>query len=82
MASKSKKTKAFGKFGAGYGTRVKAKYNKIEAIQKKKQASPFHPTGRVKRLSAGIWKCVKTGKVFAGGAYIVNVKKKEVKPKV
>ena len=72
MASKSKKTKAFGKFGAGYGTRVKNKYNKIESAQRTRQVSPFHPNGRVKRLAAGIWKCVKTGKVFAGGAYVVK----------
>ncbi len=72
MASKRKKIKASGKFGAGYGTRARKKYNKIEEGQRKRQQSPFHPTGRAKRLAAGIWKCLKTGRVFAGPAYSVK----------
>ena len=69
MASKRKKIKAAGKFGAGYGTRARKKYNKIDFLQRKRQQSPFHPTGRVKRIAAGIWKCLKTGRIFAGPAY-------------
>lgn len=69
MGAKKKKIKAAGKFGAGYGTRVRKSYNKIEDLQRKRQQSPFHPKGRVKRLAAGIWKCLKTGRVFAGPAY-------------
>lgn len=69
MASKLKKSKAFGKFGAGYGTRVKIKYNNIESVQRQRQPSPFHPKGKAKRIAAGIWKCMKTGKIFAGNAY-------------
>jgi len=72
MASKKKKIKASGKFGAGYGTRARKKYNKIEEVQRKRQQSPFHPTGRAKRLAVGIWKCLKTGKVFAGPAYSIK----------
>ena len=69
MATKRKKIKASGRFGAGYGTRVRKKLNAIEEIQRKKQTSPFHPRGRAKRIAAGIWKCTKTGKIFAGKAY-------------
>ncbi|MBM3230143.1 50S ribosomal protein L37ae [Candidatus Pacearchaeota archaeon] len=69
MASKTKKSKAFGKFGAGFGTHVKNIYNEIETLQRKDQPSPFHPTGKAKRIAAGIWQCVKTGKIFAGPAY-------------
>ena len=72
MGSKTKKIKAAGKFGAGYGVRVRKKYNAIEAIQRKAQPSPFHPRGRAKRIAAGIWKCTKTGKVFAGPAYALE----------
>jgi large subunit ribosomal protein L37Ae len=74
MASKTKKSKAFGKFGAGYGVRVKAEYNSIEKEQRKSQASPFHPKGKAKRIAAGIWECIKTGKVFAGPAYYLEKK--------
>ncbi|MAG28247.1 50S ribosomal protein L37ae [Candidatus Pacearchaeota archaeon] len=72
MASKTKKIKAMGKYRAGYGTRVRKTYNKIESQQRKTQKSPHHPTGRAVRLAAGIWKCVKTGKIFAGPAYYLE----------
>jgi ribosomal protein L37AE/L43A len=69
MASKTKKIKAFGKFGTGYGRRARNSYNKIESTQRKAQQSPFHPTGKAKRIAAGIWRCLKTKKIFAGPAY-------------
>ncbi|MEK6928637.1 MAG: 50S ribosomal protein L37ae [Nanoarchaeota archaeon] len=72
MGSKTKKIKAAGKFGAGYGIRVRREYNAIEAEQRKRQISPFYSKARVKRIAAGIWKCMKTGKVFAGPAYTLN----------
>ena len=75
MASKTKKIRASGKFGAGYGTKVRKLYNKIEASQKKRQASPFYPKARAKRIATGIWKCLKTGKIFAGPAYSLKEKK-------
>lgn len=75
MAAKKKKIKAAGKFGAGYGRNVRTGYNNIEASQRQTQPSPFHPNGRAKRIAAGIWKCLKTGKVFAGPAYYLKEKK-------
>lgn len=69
MASKTRKVKAAGKFGAGYGTRVRKEYNLIESFQRKRQPSPFNPKGKAKRIAAGIWQDVKTGKIFAGPAY-------------
>ena len=74
MGAKTKKIKAAGKFGAGYGTLVRKEYNLIEEHKRKRQQSPFHPNGRVKRIAAGIWKCVRTGKVFAGPAYSLHQK--------
>ncbi|MEI6731953.1 MAG: 50S ribosomal protein L37ae [archaeon] len=72
MASKTKKIKAFGKYRTSAGVSVRNNYNLVEATQRKVQKSPFHPTGKAKRIAAGIWRCVKTGKVFAGGAYAVD----------
>lgn len=72
MASKTKKIKAFGKFRTSAGTSVRNNYNLVEATQRKAQKSPFHPKGRAKRIAAGIWKCQRTGKIFAGGAYAVD----------
>ena len=72
MAAKKKKIKYAGSLNPGYGRKPKMNFNKIEAQQRKKQKSPFHPTGRAKRIAAGIWKCIKTGKVFAGPAYALK----------
>ena len=74
MGSKTKKVKASGRFGAGYGTNVRKNFNAIEVLQRKSQPSPFCK-GSAKRLAAGIWKCKKTGKVFAGPAYTLTEKK-------
>lgn len=75
MGRKSKKTKAAGKFGSAFGTRTRAAFNAIDGPQRKFQQSPFHPTGRARRISAGIWQCVKTGRIFAGHAYYLQAKK-------
>ena len=74
MASKKKKIKASGKFGAGYGRTVRSRYNKIEASQRKAQPCPFHPNCKAKRVAAGIWQCKKTGMKFAGHAYYLKEK--------
>jgi ribosomal protein L37AE/L43A len=69
MASGTKKISAAGKFRTGYGISLRQEYNKVESLQRKTQPSPFHPKGKAVRISAGIWKCKKTGKIFAGPAY-------------
>ncbi len=72
MPTKSKKTKSAGRFGARYGKRTRDRLVKVESKQRVKQQSPFHPKGIAKRLAAGIWKCSKTGKVFADNAYSLD----------
>ena len=72
MGAKTKKIKAFGKFGPGYGTRVRNRYNTVEAIQRLKQVCPHCSFPGVKRKSAGIWSCPKCEKVFAGHAYTLK----------
>ena len=72
MGSKTKKIKAAGRFGAGYGTKARKSFNVIEESQRKRQVSPFYAKGKAKRIAYGIWKCMKTGKIFAGPAYALN----------
>ena len=74
MTARTKKVKAAGKFGAGYGINVRKEYNKIEELQRKRQISPFYAKARAKRIAAGIWKCMKTGRIFAGPAYSLEAK--------
>jgi len=69
MAAKRKKIKAAGRFGAGYGTRVRKRLNEIEAAQRKKQICPYCSKPGVKREAAGIWYCKKCSRRFAGAAY-------------
>ncbi|MSS74505.1 50S ribosomal protein L37ae [Candidatus Pacearchaeota archaeon] len=69
---KTKKVKAAGKFGAGYGTSLRNRFNAIEIFQRKKQNCPHCKKSGVKRLAAGIWNCEKCGAKFAGHAYTLN----------
>ncbi|MBS3071659.1 50S ribosomal protein L37ae [Candidatus Pacearchaeota archaeon] len=75
MGSKTKKIKAAGRFSGGIGTRARKNFNKIEELQRQRQVSPFYAKAKVKRIAAGIWKCMKTGKVFAGPAYYLEANK-------
>ena len=70
--ARTKKVKASGRYAVGYGTNIRKKLLLVESKQRKSQQSPFHPKGKAKRLSPGIWKCSKTGKIFAGGAYYLE----------
>ena len=69
MAAKKKKIHAAGKFRTSAGISVRKAFNRIEALQRLRQPSPFYAKGKAKRIAAGIWKDVKTGKIFAGPAY-------------
>ena len=72
MATKSKKSKSAGRFGARYGKSVRAKLVKVETKQKVKQKCPFCEKLGVKRLSKGIWKCSKCNKKFASNTYYLD----------
>ncbi|MBS3074404.1 50S ribosomal protein L37ae [Candidatus Pacearchaeota archaeon] len=66
---RTKKVKQAGKFGAGYGRKVREGFVSVESRQRKKQVCPFCKSLKARRKSAGIWKCKKCGKKFASGAY-------------
>lgn len=65
----TKKVGSAGRFGSRYGVTVRQKVANIEKIQKRKHKCPYCNYNKVKRLSAGIWKCKKCGTKFAGKAY-------------
>ncbi len=70
--AKTKKARHAGRFGAGYGTRVRKKLNTIEDLQRKKQVCPHCKKQGVKRLASGIWNCKKCNKKFTGHAYYLE----------
>jgi len=69
---KTKKIKSAGRFGAGYGLRVRKRLKKVEEKQRKKQSCPFCKKPGVKRLSKGIWKCNKCNKKFASDIFYIE----------
>ena len=69
---KTKKVKAAGRFGAGYGRKPKTKLIKVENKQRKKQTCPFCKRVGVKRVAKGIWNCKKCGKKFASHTYYLE----------
>lgn len=72
MPSKSKKSKASGRFGARYGKTVRANLVRIEDKQRVKQRCPFCKKMTAKRVSKGVWHCKKCGKKFASNVFHLN----------
>jgi len=69
------KTVASGKrFGARYGRRIRHKFSKIEAEQRKGHKCPYCHEPKVKRVSLGIWNCTKCKSKFTGRAYTLPKK--------
>jgi len=72
--AETEKYKSTKRFGARYGRRLKERFGKIEAMQRKKQKCPYCSAPKVKRIAVGIWECRKCGVKFAGKAYSVDKK--------
>ncbi len=60
-----------GRYGARYGSTLR---KRVKAVLEKRYSQLQCPfcggVGTVKRVSTGLWKCVKCGRVWAGGAYV------------
>ena len=71
MATKLKKSKSAGRFGARYGRLAKSRLVKVEEKQKKKQKCPFCEKPGAKRLSKGLWQSTrkKCNKKFASDTF-------------
>lgn len=72
MPAKLKKTGAAGRFGARYGKKVRARLVAIEKKQRVKQKCPYCKKSGLKRISKGIWKCLKCGKKFASDTFYIE----------
>lgn len=60
-----------GRFGARYGATLRKRWKEVMDKRYADHVCPFCGlTGRVYRLSVGVWKCRKCGTVWAGGAYV------------
>ena len=74
MPTKTKKVKSAGRFGARYGKRIRDRLIKIESKQRIKQICPYCGKKGVKRISKGIWQCIrpKCSKKFASDTYYLH----------
>ena len=60
------------RFGARYGRTVKYNFGKIEKLQRQTYACPYCAKQQVKRVAAGIWRCMKCASTFTGKAYTLS----------
>ena len=70
MTRRTKKVGPAGRFQARYGVRARNRLRNIEIIQRQEHICPSCGQRKVKRISTGIWQCMKCGTKFAGGSYI------------
>ncbi|NTV24500.1 MAG: 50S ribosomal protein L37ae [Nanoarchaeota archaeon] len=57
------------RFGVRYGRRTKLMFGNIEQKQRKHYKCPFCTKEDVKRISVGVWQCLKCNAKFTGKAY-------------
>ena len=66
---KLKKLLSAGRFGAGYGRRIKQRLLNSEISQRAKHKCPYCLKSKVRRVSLGIWYCKGCDAKFTGRAY-------------
>ncbi len=73
MGRKTKKVGISGKFGARYGSTMRARWRKIAEVQKGIVKCPKCES-RVRniRQTIGVWECPRCGAKFTGGAWAPN----------
>lgn len=72
MAKRTKKVGIVGKYGTRYGATLRKVVKRFEISQHARYVSPFCGKNSVKRQAVGIWKCSRTNKRIAGGAYTLS----------
>ncbi len=70
--AKDKSLGSIKRFGPRYGRTTKKKFGIIEKEQRKLHECPYCNYTKVKRVSAGIWKCNKCDATFTGKAYSIS----------
>ncbi|MFW5911940.1 MAG: 50S ribosomal protein L37ae [Candidatus Hadarchaeota archaeon] len=71
MSEKDRKKKvgSAGRFGARYGTRIRARVKSVEERMDGEYRCPECGASRVERKGSGIWACDRCGTKFAAKAY-------------
>ncbi|MCC6054833.1 MAG: 50S ribosomal protein L37ae [Thermosphaera sp.] len=72
-----------GRYGARYGATLRKKVRDVSTKRYAPHTCPFcGHSGRVVRLSTGIWTCKKCGAKWAGGAYLPRTELSKYYPSV
>jgi large subunit ribosomal protein L37Ae len=72
-----------GRYGARYGATLRKKVKDVLTKRYAPHTCPFcGHSGRVVRLSTGIWTCKKCGAKWAGGAYLPRTELSKYYPSV
>ena len=72
-----------GRYGARYGATLRKKVRDILERRYSPHQCPFCGyTGRVVRISTGLWMCEKCGMKWAGGAYVPRTEISKYFPKI
>lgn len=75
MYSHTKKVGSLGRYGPRVGRKLRNEAVKIERDAKNASECPTCARGKLKRESAGVWKCKTCNFTFAGGTHIPRTKK-------
>ncbi|MEZ0393909.1 MAG: 50S ribosomal protein L37ae [Desulfurococcaceae archaeon] len=60
-----------GRYGARYGSTIRKRAKEVLEKRYAEHECPFCASrGTVVRISVGMWKCLKCGNTWAGGAYV------------
>lgn len=70
--NKRESSRAAGRLGVRYGRTVRERVGQIEVNLRKKSRCESCGVFKVKRISVGVWKCLKCGYTFSGAAYTAS----------
>ncbi|MBD3388442.1 MAG: 50S ribosomal protein L37ae [Candidatus Altiarchaeales archaeon] len=70
MYSHTKKVGSLGRYGTRVGRKIRNEAAKIEVESRKSSGCPSCSRGKLKRVSAGIWRCRTCKHTFTGGTHI------------
>ena len=75
MFSHTKKVGSLGRYGPRVGRKLRNEAVKIEMEARRSSSCSTCSRGRLKRVSAGVWRCRTCGHTFTGGTHIPVVKR-------
>ena len=73
--SHTRKVGSLGRYGPRVGRKLRNEAVKVEVEAARGSRCPTCFTGRLRRVSAGIWRCRSCGFTFTGGTHIPVIKR-------